>query len=250
MAGRDLDQYAARYGSLHEERAFEAVMFQVRKRHVLASLRRHPHRHILEIGCGPEPIFLDCDDFETYTVVEGAAAFADRARALAAGRGEITVIAEPFETAYRRLAGRALDFVILSSLLHEVPDPRALLGAVRAVCGEATRVAINVPNARSFHRLLAVEMGLIESVFEFSGMNRYLNQHAVFDMASLLQLLDESGFRTLASGTYFVKPFTHEQMRQALASGAIDMAVIDGLDAMTKHLPDLGAEIFVEAARA
>ena len=38
------------------------------------------------------------------------------------------------------------DFVIASSLLHEVQDPTRFLRAVRSVCGPETVIHLNVPN--------------------------------------------------------------------------------------------------------
>src|SRR5205814_3065939 len=107
---------------------------------------------------------------------------------------------------------------------HEVPVARVLLRAVHDVGDERTVVHVNVPNVRSFHRLLALEGGLIEDVFEPSEMERRFGRHDRFDAVSLQALLESEGFRPFAIGTYFVKPFTHAQMDAVLASPAFDRA--------------------------
>jgi SAM-dependent methyltransferase len=188
--------------------------------------------------------------WDAFTVVEPSHEFVAHARALAAGRGDVRVLQGFFEDVRLQLAAGSFDLVVVSSLLHEVPDPQALLRAVRAVCGPETVVHLNVPNMRSFHRLLAFEMGLIPSVFEPSEIERRFQRHTRYDMPGLLALVGEQGFRVLASGTYFVKPFTHGQMEAMLAAGIIDARVIDGLARMVRYMPDLGCEMYVDLAAA
>ena len=134
----------------------------------------------------------------------------------------------------------------MSSLLHEVPDPSALLQAVRCLATPSTTVHINVPNVYSFHRLLALEMGLIRSLFEPSATELRFQRHTRFDRESLLKVVADNGFRVLHFETYLVKPFTHDQMDALLRHGIIDLKTLAALGAMTKYLPDMGCEMFVE----
>lgn len=122
-----------------------------------------------------------------------------------------------------------------------------MLSCIRQISDEATVIHVNVPNANSFHRVLAYESGLISSVEEFSEANRRLQQHSVFSMDSLLELLEAGtpGIEVLDKGSYFPKLFTHKQMETCLKQGIINEAVIKGLDAMSERLPELGSEIYV-----
>lgn len=54
-----------------------------------------------------------------------------------------------------------------------------------------------------------------------------------------------AGLRVLERGSYFVKPFTHAQMEACLENGILSEKLLDGLDRMTKYMPELGAEIYV-----
>jgi hypothetical protein len=87
---------------------------------------------------------------------------------------------------------------------------------------------------------------LIDDLFEQSETEKRFQRRTRFDLPSLLAMVEENGFRVLASGTYFVKPFTHSQMEQLLRHGIIDMRIVDALDRMTAYMPDLGCEMFVE----
>jgi SAM-dependent methyltransferase len=244
MTAADYDrQYAQQYS----EGQFETVLVEIRRRRVLASILPHEPRRVLEVGCGMEPLFSFYEGFERHTIVEPSPQFAENARRLAGGDGRVEVVEGTLEERADALVGRSFDAVVVSSLLHEVPEARALLRAVHAVCDERTVVHVNVPNVRSFHRLLAVEGGLIEDVFEPSEMERRFGRHDRFDAASLQALLESEGFRPFATGTYFVKPFTHAQMDAVLASPAFDRAaLLRGLDGMIKHMPDFGCELYAD----
>jgi hypothetical protein len=121
----------------------------------------------------------------------------------------------------------------------------ALLEATKRVCAASTTVHVSVPNAQSFHRLLAVEMGLIGTPTELSTTQQTLQQHRTFTQESLGDLVRASGFKVLEQGSYFLKPFTHGQMQELRDSGFLTPAMLEGLWGMTRHMPGLGSEIFV-----
>lgn len=239
----DQSDYEREYAGQYRAGEFEPVIARFRRQRVLASLHAHPHARILEVGCGFEPLFPDVDAFDEYWIVEPNAEAVRRVReSQSAG----VHVVEGFLEAGQDALPSAFDFIVASSLLHEVPDPVAFLAAVREHCSDATVVHLNVPNVGSFHRLLALEAGLIDDLFEQSETEKRFQRQTRFDLASLTTMVEENGFRVLASGTYFVKPFTHSQMEQLLRHGIIDMRIVDALDRMTTYMPGLGCEMFVE----
>ena len=68
----------------------------------------------------------------------------------------------------------------------------------------------------------------------------------VYNIETFKQLFIKNGFCIVESGTYFLKPFTHNQLHDMLAQKIIDKTVIDGLNKMAKYFPENGAEIFVD----
>ncbi len=242
----DMTDYSAQYLRQYDQQSFETVLVGIRRAEVLRALARHPHARVLEIGCGLEPLFTFAEGWDAFTVVEPSEEFVRHARELANDRRGVRVLQGFFEDVQPELGAGAFDLIVVSSLLHEVPDPRALLRAIHGVCGPETVVHLNVPNMRSFHRLLAYEMGLIASIFEPSEIERRFQRHTRYDLPGLVALVEAEGFRVLESGTYFVKPFTHAQMEAMLSRGIIDARVIDGLGRMTRHLPGMGCEMYVD----
>lgn len=246
----NLDGYNERYVAQYAEGSFETLLVTVRRRHVLNWLKRYAARRVLEVGCGLEPLFSHCGEFEVWGVVEPIREFVERARDLAAGDPRIRIWEGYIEEQIAAIAGDDFDFIVVSSLAHEVPDPMRLLDSTRSLCGNTTVVHLNVPNVFSFHRLLAREMGLIEDVFEPSAMDRRFGHHSRFDRANFMQLLERAGFCVIESGTYFVKPFSHDQMDAILQTGAFPSSLMNGLDGMTRYMPEHGCELYANVRKA
>lgn len=251
----DIVDYTRKYTDQYKREGagwFEPVLVGIRRGKVVESLERYPHGRVLEVGCGLEPIFEWWSGFERLTVVEPCPEFVARARAAADGREAVEVVEGFLEDVAGSLIpprGDFFDFIVVSSLLHEVSDPERLLATLRELSGPDTVLHFNVPNVRSFHRLLALEMGLIGDLFEASETERHFRRHTRFDRARLEGMLSVAGFEVLRFGTYFVKPFTHGQMEKVIDAGILPHSVIYGLDQMICHIPEMGAEMFAEARR-
>ncbi len=238
---RDIEAYQRAYAASD----FEPVQARMRRRMLLELLARWQPRRVLEVGCGNAALFTDYTAFERFCVVEPGAAFAAQARQCAGDDSRIHVITSFMEDAAGLLAEERFDCIVLSGLLHEVPDATSLLAVVRSLCQAGTQVHVNVPNAHSLHRLLALEMGLISDVRQLSDNQRDLQQPRTFDIHSLGALCTRAGFTVIEQGSYFIKPYTHRQMAQLQDIGLLDQRMLDGLYGLTRHLPDMGSEIFV-----
>ena len=241
---RNFDNYVQQYLSL----PFEPIQIEYRRQLVLRQVQQLAPGRLLEVGCGVKPLFIDLPDDILITVVEPAHAFADRAEQLACGRDHVKILRGFMESVDLGTAG--FDMIILSCVLHEVPDPLPMLGAIREYCSSATTLHVNVPNSRSLHRLWAVAMGLLPSQNQQSATQRLMQQRATaYDSQSLRAELVSSGFAVVDEGSFFVKPFSHAQMQALVDSGFMTREMLDGLDRLADLLPDLGSEIWANARR-
>jgi SAM-dependent methyltransferase len=232
---------------LNREFSFERVISRFRRYYSLQILKENaPNMNILEIGCGPEPLFPEVERYERYVVVEPIPAYAAKAANLAIKFPRVTVITDYIESAAKRspIMEISFDRIILSGVLHEVPDPGGLLEMIWRICKDETLVYISIPNAKSFHRLLALEMGLIRHIQEPSLTDIRFDRTNRFDRTSFSALLDKQGFKILQFATYFVKPFTNDQMEAIVNQGIVDRSIVQGLDRMIQYMPDLGAEMY------
>jgi len=242
----NIDSHAENYiEELSRDSSFEAVLSKARKRQVLRSMRLYKHSNILEIGCGLNPLFPCISDYKKYIIVEPSKEFAEFAESIDKKGKDVLVINGFLEDVISECGGQSFDFIFLSGVLHQVPQPESLLRTLYGLCGRDSVVHINVPNAFSFHRLLAVEMAYIETIFEKSETNAKLQVNWIFDKDSLIRLVQENEFDVLDFGTYFIKLFTNEQMEKLIAEDILKKDVINGLENMIKYMPDMGCEMFV-----
>lgn len=241
---RDIDRYTQEYIK-HD---FEEKQVFYRRKKLLEIIHTYPHKRILEIGCGQEPLFQYVSDFEEYTVVEPSDLFFEHAVSLSENDSRITCI-HGFFCKELSLPAGGYDFIICASLLHELDTPNEIIEKVYEIADDETVFHINVPNAKSLHRILALEGGMIENLYQVSDRGKLYQQAGVFDLDSLKQIVESGGFQVIESGSYFVKPFTHKQMGRLLDEQIIDERVLDGFYNITKYLPDYGSEIYVNVKK-
>lgn len=243
---RDLQDYTEKYVN----KAFEDIMVKIRKKTVMENCRKYPHANIIEVGCGMSPLFEDFEDFEQMIIVEPGDLFASNARQLAKERkmdGKVMVIHDFVENVDWNVIDRPadVDIVLVSGLLHEVDDPQKLLKQVKQLCSSETIVHINVPNAKSLHRMIAVSAGMIADEHDRSREQIVMQSSRTYDMELLHKEVIEAGFYVVDEGSYFLKPFTHQQMKECIDAGIIDADVMKGLEEVIRFFPNSGAEIYV-----
>lgn len=245
---RDIERYVNTY----EKNDFEMnVQVRYRRKLVMKSIEKFFPESILEIGCGMDSLFkhISMERITKLTIVEPGREFYMQARRSIDDMGlsaKVDIVPELFEKGYDLLKPE-YDMIICSGLLHEVEEPKKLLKCIRTVCNEQTVVHINVPNAYSLHRLWAYESGLISDIHDLSNSNRLLQQSSVFDLVLLTEMVEEAGFRIIDKGSFFCKPFTHNQMQKLIEIGIITEQMLNGLDKLVEYMPEYGSEIYINA---
>ena len=239
---RNITDYEKDYSDLVN--GFEKYKVVYRRKKVLEVIDHFRPKTILEIGCGLEPLFCHTDKEIQFTIVEPSEKFCENAKRLSADSKNVTCIRGFFEEEVNKLE-KEYDMVICSGLLQEVSDPVKLINAIKLVCDRETIIHINVANMYSVHRLLGVELGILEDVFEQSEANKILQQNTNFDMKRLRTMVENSGLDILEEGSFFIKPFSHKQMEAMMEQHIIDDHVLEGLYNLSKYMPQFGSEIYV-----
>ena len=237
---RDIDKYADEYIN-NEHYDFEKYQIKYRRKNILDQLKMNNDSNILEIGCGIDPLFQYINCYNTYTIIVPSKKFVQIANGIK-NNDKINIINDYIENTK---INTKFDFIIISSLLHEIEDPSIILNAAKQYMNKDSILYINVPNAKSFHRLLAYKSSLIDSIYSKSNNQKKFQQSHTFDMNSLEKLTEEQGYITINSGSYFIKPFTHVQMRELLDNNIISEEILDGFNDMIEYCPDIGSEIFI-----
>ena len=241
---RDIKDYTDKY----VEGPFEATMVKIRMKTVMEQCRKYKHDNILEIGCGMLPFFMEFKDYKSMVIAEPSETFANNAQILSKDEDKnIKIICGFFEDQIEKIKELKVnfDYIILSSVLHELDDSQKMLKAILELCSESTVVHVNVPNAYSVHRLIALEAELISDVHQKSKQMEKMQQQRTYDLPLLVDEISRAGFKVVDKGSYFIKPFTHSQMQQCIDMGIIDQKVLDGMEKLIKYMPEYGAGIYV-----
>jgi SAM-dependent methyltransferase len=245
------EDYRAVYDPLS---GFENICSLARQRRNIAFLTQHAPRRILEVGCGAM-ILARMDGaealaFDSWTIVEPEPDFVAAARQATAGDARFRIVPGYLEAVLAGLQQdqpQGFDAVLLSGLLHETGAPAVLLAAAVQALAPGGHLLASVPNAASFHRLLAVEAGLIPAPQTLSPRDKALGHPVVFDARGLGALMASAGLTELTLDGYLFKPFTHAQMELVLQaeSPALVDCLVDGLISLGRKFPDQAAEICV-----
>lgn len=241
------EAYASAYGA---GQGFEAVCIEARQQNNAAFLSTEQPETILEVGCGPRLLITMTGvrdiGFRRWAIVEPAPSYAEAARLAIAADNRFSVVQGYVEACgdeLRRIAPEGYAAAIVSGLVHETSDPLGLLVAVAPLLRRGGKILVSAPNALSFHRLLALECGLVASPHELSELDVQLGHAWVLDPRSLADLLTRAGFTGLRGGGYLFKPFTNAQMQTMI--DAIGPHVIAGLISLGRRFPENAAEIYV-----
>lgn len=242
---RDIDNYEQVYATAEND--FEVYQAMYRKKRVLESLRKVTDQGVIvEIGCGMDSIFNYYNEYSKFFCIEPGTKFYKALVSQRKNDSRIVLINDFFENAISQI-DKEVDCIICSSLLHEIENPYEFLKLIRDIASSDTLVHINVPNAKSFHRMLAVKSGIINDIHDMSSNNVLLQQRTVFDLDKLQEMIGSVGdIEILECGSYFPKPFTHKQMKACLDNGIIERNILEGLYNMGEYMPELGSEIFID----
>lgn len=176
------------------------------------------------------------DRFDHVTVVEGSRRFCDR---LAREHPSITVchaLFEDFTTADR------YDTIVLGHVLEHVEDPRAVLRRVRAWLAVGGVVLAAVPNARSLHRELAVELGMLQTIYELNATDIHHGHHRVYDPDQLRHDFESAGFEIELQGGYWLKTLSNAQIEATYSDELLRACMVVG-----ERYPEIAAETYVVA---
>lgn len=127
------------------------------------------------------------------------------------------------------------DHVVATNLLHELVDPSAFLARCAAVLAPHGLVHVSVPNPTSLHRLVALEMGLLDDLTGLSARAEAFSTRRMIDRESLRGLASGVGLAVVATTGVVCKPLPNALMEGLPAD------VLEGLDRVSHRVPDLCA---------
>jgi hypothetical protein len=136
----------------------------------------------------------------------------------------------------------------MSSILHEVENPAELLNAAKLLTKRGGKIVIIVTNKNSLHRILGVNLGILDSLNAKTQTEILMQQsHGAYSDFELHNEITGSGLRVLSINSIFPKLFSHAQMSELIATRVISFDFLDTMESLTPYLPGLGSELFAIA---
>lgn len=136
------------------------------------------------------------------------------------------------------------DTIIMEHILEHLISPYDVLVKVKEWLSDNGVLIVGVPNAKSFHRLAAVKMGLLKSEYELNERDRELGHFRIFDLNSLEKEVLDAGFNINQKGGVFFKPLSNKQIQDSWTEQMIEAFYLLG-----KDFQENAAEIFIVASK-
>jgi 2-polyprenyl-3-methyl-5-hydroxy-6-metoxy-1,4-benzoquinol methylase len=134
--------------------------------------------------------------------------------------------------------------IVMGHVLEHVENPTSLVTHAYELLLDGGAVWAAVPNALSIHRQAAVKMGILKDVYELNATDISVGHRRVFDLKSLCEIFDSSGFKIEKTGGYFLKPISNSQIEETWTEEMVDAFLELG-----KDIPDVSGEIWVLAIK-
>lgn len=235
------------YGTNYLNLAFEETLEAYRRNAIATALLevfRFRPPHVLDIGVGrlavgralPFPLAsLTLVEPMEWSLSRDIEEFGEESAQRFLGLFEDFPTEAPFREEY--------DLILLSSVLHEVKSPAAVLRKCHSLLARGGSLLVVVPNRYSVHRLLGSRMNEFPDLRGRTPTERKMGQRRAFSEESLKSLCVEYGFSVVSSRTFFLKPTSHGALAEAIDNGLLAKEEVDVLDRLGDLVPGFGAEI-------
>lgn len=140
------------------------------------------------------------------------------------------------------------DTITLVNVLEHVEEPVKVLSHVRRWLSAKGRTIIQVPNARGFNRMLGVQMGLIDSIYQMSEVDYSVGHRRFYTADSLKDHCERAGLQVIAEGGLMFKPFSNRQMA-LIEQWDNAEAIFEGLHRLAKEFPEHSSPLYVVCTR-
>ncbi len=243
---RNLEQYLESYESL----PFEVIQEHFRRKSLIEFLLLSNFSTATEIGCGRSSLFEHWLPSGRAQTLEPISALLDEAKTKMVGNSIWFGFESRVEDALKLDTLQLSDVTIVSSLLHEVEDPKKLLASVTAITNPGGLIVVIVTNKHSLHRILGVHLGLLTSLDEKTNTEIHMQQsRGAYSRNELVDEIVSANLEVIQVKTIFPKLFSHRQMSDLLEKKVISSEFLETMDALAPELQDFGSELFVVAKR-
>lgn len=197
--------------------------------------RCSPKPEVLDIGCGEGRLTeMLARAGHRMSAIEPAANYHARAVVRLAGLGVDVrcCTAETFSSETKFGA------IVAAGVLEHAADAQVFLAACRELLRRDGVLILTVPNARSLHRLVGREMGLLNDLAQLSEQDFRVGHYRYYDKDSLSADMECAGFVPEILTGFLLKPLPNAQM------SCLSDDLCDAYFRVGAQFPDYCAELF------
>ena len=239
---RDLHDYLFQFNQL----PFERTQEKFRKRKILDLISQHKADagKLLEVGPGINPLFPFLNMFDNIIALEPIDEIYQWLTNSYSQKPSLEIVNYDLEKFISENPEMRFDTVVLSSVLHEMPNPENILKIIHNILVVGGQLFVVVPNNQSVHRLTGEKIGITRSLNELTETEKTMQQFTSYSPQILANQLENHGFKNTEIVTNFVKPLPHFGMQEALNNSLISEADLEFLYKLSDLMPGFGSEIF------
>jgi len=192
-------------------------------------------KKILNLGLGNGKTSKILDEFvKEQIVIEGSKKIID----LFSFKSPRTTFVESYFENYNTAS--KFEVILANHVLEHVNDPVKLMEEkFSSWIKKDGIIFITVPNAKSLHRLIGKEMGLLKSEYDLNNSDREGGHQRVYDINILRNHIEKAGFEMVDFGGYNIKMVSLMQMKDW------SQELLDAIFEVSKKMPpDICANIW------
>lgn len=129
--------------------------------------------------------------------------------------------------------------IIMEHILEHVEYPVDLLKLAKNWLAPKGRILLGVPNADSFHRLVAVKMGLLDNPCQLNKRDISQGHRRVYTPSTFRKDITDAGLQIETMGGVLFKPLSNQQIQNQW-----NEEMIRGFFALAKDFPWNAADIY------
>lgn len=245
MNNQNLDALTPAYGNQFKFHDENMIMLNWYARRIIQTIETRSHRSVLSLGIGHQVLPTSIIErlgskLDKYTIVEGSRDIIESFRSKISIPQNTELIHSFFEE--YRPTGK-FDAIEMGFVLEHVNDPGSIVRQYSQFLASTGTLFIAVPNAKSLHRLIGHDAGLLDNVFRLSPEDLQLGHQRYFDYTTLNKLVLAAGLKIVNVEGILLKPLTSSQ----LGSLNLSSAVVEALLKVGVLYPEICNSILIEA---
>ncbi len=172
-------------------------------------------RSALELGCGKGLwTKILCERHNSVDVVDGSDDLLENVMEENKNCRAVLKIHRALVEDYIDAAVQKWQYIYMTFFLEHLLDPVVVLKKIKACLEDDGCLFAAGPNAESVHRVIALRMGIIQSITQLSDNDKLVGHRRVYTSQLLRKQIVEAGFRIIEERGVGLKPVSLDQMEE------------------------------------